>query len=285
MPGWSEVDLHLHSTASDGSLSPAEVVALAAQRGLRVIALTDHDSTGGVDAAVEAAARLAAALEVVPGVEINTDVPEGEVHVLGYYLDHHDPGLQDRLSRLRAGRLDRGLGMVLRLRDLGLDVSWERVQEIAGAASGGAVGRPHVAQALLERGHVATMQEAFERYIGRDGPGYVERAKLAPQEAVQLIRRAGGLAVLAHPAESADWERYLPPLVEAGLAGLECYYGTYAPDVVERLLAVARQWCLVPTGGSDFHGEALTPANPLGGTPVPLSAAVELKARHVGVTR
>jgi predicted metal-dependent phosphoesterase TrpH len=276
--GWSKVDLHLHTTASDGSLSPAALVALARQRGLRYIAVTDHDSTEGVDEALRAARGTS--LQVLSGVELNTDVPAGELHVLGYYLDHHDPALQARLSRLRASRLGRGEGMVRRLRDLGLDVSWDRVREIAGASQGGAVGRPHVARALLEKGYVQSVREAFERYIGNDGPAYVPREKLEPVEAVAIILGAGGLPALAHPFELPDSDTLLPALVGAGLVGLECYYGTYPPEVVEGLVRQARALGLVPTGGSDFHGQDILPQFVLGGTPVPLEVVAELQARR-----
>jgi predicted metal-dependent phosphoesterase TrpH len=274
--GWSAVDLHLHTTASDGSLSPEALVALAGERGLRHIAVTDHDSTEGVDAARRAAQGTP--LEVIPGVEINTDTPGGELHVLGYFLDHHDPPLAERLSRMRASRMGRGEGMVQRLRDLGLDVSWERVQALAG--EGGAVGRPHVARALVEAGYVGSIKEAFDRYIGNDGPAYVARAKLEPVEAVAIVRRAGGLPALAHPADIPDLEAFLPPLIEAGMVGLECYYGDYPPDVVQRLVAVARRFGLVPTGGSDFHGRDVQPQFDLGATPVPAEVVDELRARR-----
>ncbi|HEX2032913.1 MAG TPA: PHP domain-containing protein [Chloroflexota bacterium] len=276
---WSAVDLHLHTTASDGTLTPAQLVALARQRGVRVIAVTDHDSTEGVDAALEAARGRE--VEVVPGVEINTDVPEGELHILGYFLDHHDAGFQARLGRQRASRLDRGQGMVQRLRDLGLDVSWERVQQIAGAGEGGAVGRPHIARALVERGYVASVREAFDRYIGNDGPAYVPRAKVLPQDAVALILQAGGLPVLAHPADIPELETFVSALVEAGLVGLECYYGRYTPELVAGLVAAARRHGLVPTGGSDFHGLDVIPDFDLGTTPVPLEVVTELKARRL----
>jgi 3',5'-nucleoside bisphosphate phosphatase len=277
MRTWSTVDLHLHTTASDGTLTPDRLVALALQRGLRHIAVTDHDSTEGVDAALGAASG--SALEVVPGVELNTDVPAGEVHVLGYYLDHHDASLQDRLSRMRASRLGRGEGMVRRLRDLGLDVTWERVQEIAGVAEGGAVGRPHIARALVEGGHVATVREAFDRYIGNDGPAYVAREKLEPVEAVAIVRQAGGVPVLAHPADIPDLEALLPRLIEAGLEGLECYYGTYPEAMVQGLLERARALGLAPTGGSDFHGPEVLPEFEVGGTFVPPEVMTELRRR------
>jgi predicted metal-dependent phosphoesterase TrpH len=276
MSTWSTVDLHLHTTASDGTLPPPRLVALARQRGLRHIAVTDHDSTEGVDAALDAAGST---LEVIPGVELNTDVPAGEVHILGYFLDHHDPSLQDRLSRMRASRLGRGEGMVRRLRDLGLDVTWERVQEIAGVAEGGAVGRPHIARALVEGGYVATVREAFDRYIGNDGPAYVAREKLEPVEAVGIVRQARGVPVLAHPADIPDLETLLPRLIEAGLEGLECYYGTYSEGVVQGLVERARALGLAPTGGSDFHGPEVLPEFEVGGTPVPPEVVTELKQR------
>ncbi|MBI3970132.1 MAG: PHP domain-containing protein [Chloroflexi bacterium] len=276
-PEWSPVDLHLHTTASDGVLSPSELVALAVERGLVAIALTDHDSTGGIGEAIDAA--RGSGLEVIPSVEINTDVPAGEAHILGYYLDHADPFLQATLAHRRADRVARGYAIVEKLRGLGIDINWDRVQEIAGAEEGGAVGRPHVARALEEAGYVASVQEAFEKFIGRDGPAYVPYRKFAPEEAVALIRRAGGVPVLAHPTSLPDWEVRLPSLIEAGLLGLECYYGTYTPEVVQPLVDQAAAAGLVATGGSDFHGgEPTAWSTTVGGTPVPLEVLDELKA-------
>jgi len=274
--GWSPVDLHLHTTASDGSFTPAALVALAGERGLRHIAVTDHDSTEGVDAAQRAAHGTP--LEVISGVEINTDTPDGELHILGYFLDHHDPAFAERLSRQRASRMGRGEGMVQRLRDLGMGVSWERVQAIAG--EGGAVGRPHIARALVEAGYVGSVKEAFDRYIGNDGPAYVARAKLDPAEAVAIVRRAGGLPALAHPADIPDLDAFLPGLIDAGMVALECYYGVYPPETVQRLVAVARRFGLVPTGGSDFHGRDVQPDFDLGATPVPAEVVEALRARR-----
>lgn len=210
-------------------------------------------------------------MEVLPGVEINTDVEGGEAHILGYLLDWRDPELESALARLREARLRRARAMVDKLARLGRPVALERVLEISG---GGAVGRPHLARALLERGYVGSMQQAFDLYLGRGAPAYVGRTRLTPRGAVELIRQAGGLAVLAHPGES---QQLLPALVEGGLEGLECYYGSYPPAEVEELLATARRYGLVPTGGSDYHG----PQGPaeLGGTYVPEEVLQGLKAR------
>ncbi|HEU5319122.1 MAG TPA: PHP domain-containing protein [Chloroflexota bacterium] len=277
--GWSAVDLHVHTTASDGRLTPAETVALAVARGLSVLSLTDHDSTEGVGAAI--AAARGSRLRVIPGVEMNTDTPQGEAHVLGYFVDHEDTDLQRRLADRRRARMERGLGIVTKLKAIGIEVSWERVQEIAGAAEGGAVGRPHLALALQEAGFVKSTQEAFERYIGRGGPAYVEYEKLAPEEATQIIRRAGGLAALAHPSTIEDLDRFLQPLIEAGLEGLECYYGAYPEATVLRLVTLAERLGLSVTGGSDYHGsEQVTYNATLGGTPVPMSVVEGLEARH-----
>lgn len=279
---WSEVDLHLHTTASDGRLTPQELVSLAISRELKVIALTDHDSTEGVEEGVETARGTE--LDVIAGVEINTDSVQGEAHVLGYFLDLHDAGLQACLQQRRRDRLERGLGIVRKLQDLGYDVNWDRVQELAGAVEGGAVGRPHVAQALLEKGYVSTTQEAFEHLIGRDGPAYVEYAKLTPEEAVLVIHDAGGIAVLAHPLFLREPEAFVASLAHAGLDGLECYYGNYTPDQITHLVAVARRFKLTPTGGSDFHGPEITSYNTtLGGTHVPMSVVADLRERHARV--
>ena len=246
----SRADLHTHSNFSDGLLSPSALVELAVSRGVQVIALTDHDSTEGVPEALEAASRHPG-FTLIPGVEMSTDIPSGEVHVLGYFLDPNDEQLRKELASLRDSRRDRGRRIVEKLRKMGMEITWERVQAIA---AGGSVGRPHVAQALLEKGHVASFQEAFELYIGRNGPAYVERTKMTPAETVALLRKSGAFPVLAHPREIDDLEGLLQDLVPAGLAGLEVYYQDYDEACIERLLSLARSHGLLPTGGSDYHG-------------------------------
>jgi predicted metal-dependent phosphoesterase TrpH len=174
------VDLHLHTTASDGQLSPAEIVHLAAELGLSIIAITDHDSVEGVEPALAAADDFPGLL-VIPGVELSTDIPGGEVHILGYFIDHRDQGLKRSLESLRNSRRERARKIVAKLAQLNIDVDWQRVLELAAGAS---VGRPHIAQAMMERGYISSLREAFSKYIGRNGPAYVEREKLTPPQAV-----------------------------------------------------------------------------------------------------
>jgi predicted metal-dependent phosphoesterase TrpH len=267
----NEVDLHIHTTASDGVLSPSQLVRLALQKGLKVIAITDHDSTEGLDEALEAARGTG--LQVIPGIEVGTDIPRGEVHILGYFIDHHRVGLQDVLSTLRHSRLDRAKGMLQKLRDLGRPLEWERVAAIAGR---GSVGRPHVAQAMLEKGYVTSLRDAFDRYLGRNRPAYVERFKLSPAEAVQLIRENQGIPVLAHPADIENLEALLPELLAAGLAGVEAFYNGYGAELVQSIVNLARKDGLIVTGGSDFHGLPTMSPTDLGGNFVPSKAARRL---------
>ena len=253
----AEVDLHLHTTASDGRLSPTQLVQLLAKRGLRVAAITDHDTTNGLDEAFEAAASHSD-LTLIPGIELSADVPGNEVHMLGYHINRDDEDLQAALREFQAGRVERGRMMVERLAELGLPVSWERVQELAQ----GTVGRPHIAQAMVERGYIEHTGQAFEKYLGRDGLAYAERVKLTPEGAVRLINQAGGVAVMAHPIYTTGYIAMLPSLKAVGLAGMEVNYSTLSPETIGELAAVARQHGLLPCGGSDYHasdkpGEAL----------------------------
>ena len=268
------IDLHTHSTASDGLLAPAALVRLAREQGLDVIALTDHDNVAGVAEAQAEGQRVG--LTVIPGVEINTDLPEGggEAHVLGYFVECDQPAFLGTLATLRDARERRGERMVEKLRAQGLDISWERVRELAQ----GSVGRPHVAEALIERGYANNIVDAFDRWLGRGRPGYVPRLKLSPEDAVRFIRSAYGVPALAHPADIPHLEdKLLPSLVSAGLLGLECYYGEYAAATVRHLADLAAAHSLIATGGSDYHGPNRHPTL-LGGRRVPSEAAERLRA-------
>jgi 3',5'-nucleoside bisphosphate phosphatase len=270
-----KLDLHTHTTASDGRLAPAALITLAGQVGVTTLAVTDHDTTDGL--AEARAAAGAAGVEIVTGIEFGCDMPHGEIHMLGYLFDAAHPALVARLAWLREGRVERGRAMVVKLNALGLPIHWERVREIAGA---GSVGRPHVAQALIEGGYVADTNEAFSRYLAWGGPAYVPRRRLTPPDVIALIREAGGVVSLAHPAHIPDLEAELAPLAEAGLAGLETYYGEYDAPTVTWLAGLAARYNLVPTGGSDYHARDIKDHAMLGaGPPVPLDTVARLRDR------
>ncbi len=273
VPVTNEIDLHVHSSASDGLYPPAELVRRAHQAGLSRLGLVDHDTTDGIEEAEEAGEALG--VTIIPGIEVNTDLPQGrgDAHVLGYFIEYARPDFQRSLHALRDARERRGQRMVERLRALGLDISWERVRELAV----GAVGRPHVARALIEAGYATSVNEAFDLYLSPGRPGYIPRYKLSAEDAVRLIKSARGVPALAHPAQIPDLEEsVLAPLVIAGLQGLECYYGQYEPEEVERLLRLADAYGLLPTGGSDYHGPNMHPT-PLGGRYVPEAAYERLR--------
>jgi len=270
----SQVDLHLHSTASDGRLSPAEVVGKSAGLGLTVIALTDHDTVNGIDPALEAA-KAFPWLRVIPGVEINADVPQGEAHILGYFIDHTNQALRDTLEGLRDSRQRRAREMTARLQDLGIQIEWRRVQEIAGE---GSIGRPHIARAILEKGYITTIKEAFTQYISRDGPAYVEREKVTPVGAVAAILQANGLPVLAHPFTINNPESMVIELKAAGLVGLEAYYDNYTAEETRGLVSLAERHGLITTGGTDYHGLDDSAETMIGSAEVPMASAEQLIA-------
>jgi predicted metal-dependent phosphoesterase TrpH len=270
------LDLHLHSTVSDGRLAPGEVVRLAHRQGVTTMALTDHDNTDGVAEAEQVGAALG--VRVIPGIELSTDLPGVSIHVLGLFLNYRDRSFQATVRQFRAARLTRAQHMVDALAALGAPISVARVLEIAGE---GSVGRPHVAQALLEAGHIQTIEEAFERFIGRNGPAYFEGFRLEPGEAVRLIHQVGGFAAWAHPVEldGRDWRDYLPHMLAAGVDGLEAYYSKdYGPDAPRLLLEACATHGLVPTVGSDFHGFA-SMDRPPGSVEAPHDLLLRLEAR------
>jgi predicted metal-dependent phosphoesterase TrpH len=258
-------DLHLHTTASDGRLNPAALVELARARGLEIIAVTDHDSVGGISEALEEAGR-GARITVIPGVEINTDLPSGELHILGYFIEYRDADLAQALRKIRDSRVGRAQKMVEKLRGLGMLIEWSRVQEMA---HGESICRPHIAQALLEKGFVGSEREAFDKYIGRDGPAYFGREKIQPADAVRIVKSAGGLPVLAHPAGIKDLDHLIVDLKSAGLVGLEAYYGEYDSNTVNRIVRLAGEHALLTTGGSDYHHFGDGREVPLGKVDIP----------------
>jgi len=267
-----KVDLHIHTTASDGKFTPAEIVSKSYESRLTHIAICDHDSIEGVIPA-QIAAKNFNGINVISGVEINTDTALGELHILGYLIDCSHPELAFILNKLRNSRIERASKIIEKLHRLGVNINLERVREIAGE---GAIGRPHIAQVMYERGYVFSLRDAFEKYISRGGPAYVERDKTTPIEAIQLIRRAKGIPVLAHPLTCENLEPLIKELKAAGLMGLEIYYGNYNSLQVQDLLKLAEAYNLVPTGGSDFHGLDSLSELPLGGVDVPIECVKRL---------
>lgn len=271
----STVDLHSHSSVSDGSERPEIVVRKAAAAGVRHLALTDHDGTGGLDEAKSAAKD--AGIELIPGIELSAE--EGN-HILGYFLSYDDPTLQATLARLQEGREGRAHEILQVLDRHGMHLDFTRVKRIAD----GAIGRPHVARALLEAGYVRSVEEAFELWLGNGKLAYVPSEKLPPEEAIGMVRRAGGVASWAHP----DWPegaiRYRPTeetlrrLVDAGLGGIETYYYEHTPEAVQRFQGLARQYGLIPTGGSDYHGPEVRDVE-LGTVTVPEETVERLRER------
>ncbi len=247
----ADVDLHLHTTASDGRLRPAELIDLVAEKGLRVVSVSDHDTTDGLNEAY-AAAKRHPGLRIIPGIELSTDIPGDEIHMLGYFMNLENPGFQEILTRFRQGRLERGRMIVEKLAEYGLHVEWERVQEIAG--EGTSVGRPHIALALVEAGYFKEPKDPFMEYLGRNGLAYAERKKMTPEEGVRMLADVGGVAVLAHPAGLPDLDDKVAELKAAGLVGMEVHYAMYKPETIERLLEIAQRHDLIPCGGSDYHG-------------------------------
>lgn len=253
------IDLHTHSTASDGTLAPAALVDLAAAQKLTALALTDHDTVAGLPAALAQGQKHG--LEVVPGVELGVqwNGPEAsgrQMHLLGYFFRADDATFGERLSWLRDRRRERAQRIVEKLKAAGVELSFARIEQIAG---GEAIGRPHVARALMEAGVVASLGEAFGRFLSPGRPGYEDKDELTPAEAIALIRSAGGVAVLAHPGtlklDAAALERCVAELVGYGLAGLEAIWSSHSQEQMRAYKALAAKMGLLTTGGSDFHGE------------------------------
>lgn len=249
----SRLDLHLHTTHSDGSCTPTEVVNMARHAGVTALAITDHDIMTGVTEAMTAGQQCG--IEIIPGVEISSFTGNSELHVLGYFLDQQDPDLLARLKTLRDGRHRRNPQIIERLQTLGIDITYDEVRALAGSDS---VGRPHIARALMDKRVVTSAKEAFDRFLAEGKPAYVPRELPSPAEAICWIKAARGLAVLAHPTWVKVAEQSLVDLVRQlkadGLDGVEVYYSTHAARQTREYLSLAQQLGLLVTGGSDFHG-------------------------------
>jgi 3',5'-nucleoside bisphosphate phosphatase len=271
----AKIDLHSHSIASDGELRPAEVAQLAHDAGVAVWALCDHDTVAGLADAGAAAARLG--LRLVPGIELSVYLDRKEVHVLGHFLDPAHPALREFEDRLAEHRRTRMTRIVERLRGLGVNVTERDVERLSG---GKTIGRPHVARAIVERGYVATVKEAFDRFLGEGMPAYVPRFRLEVPDAVALVRAAGGTATIAHPAVSRLDARDLARLRAAGVDGVEVHHADHDPGTRERLLRVADDLGFVPTAGSDYHGATVAPDRHFGEVTMSPEDLARLEARR-----
>lgn len=269
------VDLHIHSTASDGTLAPEEIAEEAARLGLAAIAIADHDELSAVGAGQRRASELG--VRFVPAVEINADYYETEVHILGYWIDPADAGLQEDLARIRDARVQRAQLIVERLQGMGVRIELQDVLEAAGE---GSVGRPHIAAALVRTGRCATLRQAFANYIGKRRPAYVPRVKPSVEEAIAIVRRRGGCPVLAHPGLVAGRPRIVHEATELGVEGVEAYHPKHRPRRVASILKEATELRLLVTGGSDSHGPGGAEPVPIGAGDVPDSCMEALQQWH-----
>ncbi|HET9952845.1 MAG TPA: PHP domain-containing protein [Candidatus Eisenbacteria bacterium] len=266
----SRLDLHLHSTASDGADTPVEVAAHAAREGVEIIALTDHDAVDGIPPLRERAE--AAGIRVITGAELSINEQGIDVHVLAYGFDPEEPGFQAALARWREGRHERARKILARLKGVGIRISIEDVEAIA---DGGAIGRPHVAEALMREGFVETLNEAFQRFLGHHAPAYVPKMKVTMEEATTIVRDAGGVTALAHPG-TLNRDHLIAGWTTRGLDGIEVWHTKHDASSVKRYSAIASQYGLLRTGGSDCHGER-TPGVKIGSVPVPDSILAPLE--------
>ncbi|MCL6472489.1 MAG: PHP domain-containing protein [Firmicutes bacterium] len=265
------VDLHLHTTASDGSLSPGEVVEIAASLNLKTIAISDHDTVGGIDEALAYAIKLG--IEVIPAVELSSKYNSRDVHILGYFIDYKDTKLLDYFTYLRQARIERAKVIIDCLRNLGLNITFEDVLKIAEQAS---IGRPHIARALLAKNYVPDVREAFNKYLKHGAPCFREKFVYPTDKAISLVHEAGGIAVFAHPG-LAKIDEYIPELIKMGLNGLEAYHAEHTADQIEHYLRLAKEYGLIVTGGSDDHGPVSTHGLRIGSISVPDAVVDTLK--------
>jgi hypothetical protein len=275
------IDLHAHTVCSDGSATPSELVSLAEAAGAMALAITDHDTVSGLAEGRTAASR--SGIEFVGGIEISADYQPGTMHVLGYCMDEQSPALNRALEDLRMARENRNPEIAKRLQELGLDVEYDAVARLA---AGKVVGRPHFARVLVERGYARSIQDAFDRFLAKGQPAYVEKKRLSPRDSINLIREADGVAVLAHPyqlkLDLADTDALVGELAEMGLDGIEAIYSRHSEQERKGYCEMAARYNLLVTGGSDFHGTYkpdISVVRGLGDLAVPYHLLAEVKHR------
>jgi hypothetical protein len=277
------IDLHTHSTASDGSLSPAELVAYAKKKNLAAIALTDHDTVEGVEEALAAGAETG--IEVVPGIEISAEYPDSTLHILGYYINFKDKSFLENISVLQSARSERNPRIIKNLQNMGMNIT---LQEVMKEAETGQVGRPHFAQVLFNKGYVKTTKQAFDKYLKKGARAYEDKFRLPPREAIACIRNAGGIPVLGHPStlhcrSNAELESVVAGMVKNGLMGIEIYYPDHSEHKTKLYEQIAKKYDLLITGGSDFHGQiikGLDLGTGRGNLNVPYSLLEKMKKAH-----
>jgi len=282
------IDLHLHTNKSDGTLSPSEIVELSFSKGLKIIAITDHDTTNGINEAYDVIANYSE-MTLIPGIELSVDIPGGEIHLLGYFIDIHDESFQQKIEEFRLSRVNRAKVIVEKLNHLGLSISWNEVTEVAQDA---AIGRPHIAQVLVNKNYIKYPKEAFDRYIGRLGPAYADRPKLSAEEAIKILLDNGAVPVLAHPffmftkkntSNTSQIKTIIKQLQSYGLMGIETYYGKHGPNEVSYLKNLCKELNLIPTGGSDFHNSGNPNEPKPGDAGPPMSTYTKLKELHLDI--
>lgn len=243
------VDLHTHTIASDGSLKPRQLIERAKQVGLKAIAITDHDTVDGLQEGLEAAQSFQ--IELIPGIELNSYHGEDEIHVLGYFINWRDKKFRNILSELASERIRRVQQIISRLGELGIHLCFEQVKSLAGQ---GVIGRPHLAQILINHSYAESIKDAFERYLVKGAPAYVPREKISVEQAIKIVKEAKGIPVLAHPGLITAQE-IVPQLLKAGFVGMEVYHPDHNPEQEKHYLETCRDYKLIATGGSDFHGD------------------------------
>ena len=248
------IDLHAHTTASDGTMSPNDLVILAKKHGIEAIAITDHDTVEGIPEALAAGEREG--IEVIPGLELSVEHNPGSMHILGLFIDHENEQLNESLGEIQGSRATRNPKIIEKLNEFGLNVSMEEVEKISG---GGQLGRPHIAAALIKNGYVRTVQEAFDKYLKKGASAYFERHRLTREETVDMIHGAGGLVIIAHPGtlgvNGQQLDSLLQELKDVGFDGIEVFYNNHSQVEEDRLMQAADKFGFLISGGTDFHGE------------------------------
>ncbi len=266
-----KADLHIHTTASDGLLSPEEVVKWASMKRLTAVGITDHDTVNGIIPAVEASSKYG--IEVVPGIELSTLYEEEEIHILGYYIDYKAEWFLETLKKIQNSRYERASIIVSKLNDMGVNITLKQVKT---KADNGAIGRPHIARAMIDKGYINNIKEAFQGYIGKGCPAYVERYKLNCLEAIEMIKRLGGVSVLAHPGLVRN-KTHIGQIINLGLDGIEVYHTKHDDETIRNSLAIANARMLLITGGSDCHGIKLNNEPIIGNCSVDYKYVLQLK--------